>query len=112
MTETPGDQLTTQQDHVSQSTSTECDLALLWTALLGIPEVGIHDNFLALGGNSFIGTRLIARIRVVFGVSVTLRTLLDYPTIAQLAQAIDQQEKLPRPLTIKQSKRRSKSDRR
>ena len=107
MTETPGDQLTTQQTHLSQSTTTEYDLTLLWSSLLGIPEVGVNDNFFALGGNSSIADRLVARIRVVFGVTVTLRTLLDYPTIVQLAQVIDQQEKLPRPLTIKRSKRRS-----
>jgi acyl carrier protein len=106
MDKTPDDQITTQQTHESQFTSTECDLALLWSSLLDIPEVGVDENFFALGGNSFIATRLIARIRVVFGVSVTLRTVFDFPTIAQLAQAIDRQEKLSRPLTIKRSKRR------
>ncbi len=66
----------------------EQQLAELWAEVLGLPAVGAHDNFFALGGHSLTAARLIARIRAVLGADVTLRDLFAAPTVAELAPLI------------------------
>ena len=46
--------------YVAPRTPSEQQLASLWTALLGIEEIGIHDNFFELGGHSILGMEMIA----------------------------------------------------
>jgi amino acid adenylation domain-containing protein len=68
-------------------------LMQIWKELLGIPKIGIHDNFFALGGHSLLGTQLVSRIRGrdVFDIEIPLHSLFEAPTIAELAQYIQQQ---------------------
>ncbi len=57
----------------------------LFAAVLGVEDVGIDDDFFGIGGNSLMATRLIGRIRKELGVSVSIRSIFQYPTIARLA---------------------------
>jgi hypothetical protein len=74
---------------VAPSNDAEAALARIWRELLGLEEVGVHDNFFEVGGNSLVGTQLAARIRQAFGVRVPLRSLFDTGTIAELAGVIE-----------------------
>jgi acyl-CoA synthetase (AMP-forming)/AMP-acid ligase II/aryl carrier-like protein len=60
----------------------------LWEELLTVRPIGLHDDFLELGGQSLALTRLGARIRAIFGVDVTLRALFDAPTVAGHARLV------------------------
>jgi len=66
----------------------ETTLARLWSALLGHPQISRHDNFFTLGGDSLLATRLVAAIRKEMHVPVSLRMLLEAPTLAELAPAV------------------------
>lgn len=72
------------------STPAEEVLEKIIAPLLGLEHVGCDENFFLLGGHSLFGTQVIMRVAETFGVEMTLRTLFNAPTIAQLAHEIEQ----------------------
>jgi acyl carrier protein len=76
--------------HLAPSTPIEKDLASIWTEILGIQRVGIHDNFFDLGGHSLLATRVISRIRAAFKLDLPLRSLFEAPTLHGLAQQVQE----------------------
>ena len=71
-------------------TPTETTLAHLWAELLDTPTIGRHDNFIALGGDSLLATRLVEMITGRFGIDVSLRDLFTAGTVAELAVLIEE----------------------
>ncbi|NAO44176.1 syringopeptin non-ribosomal peptide synthetase SypA, partial [Pseudomonas syringae] len=65
---------------------TETRLAGLWTELLGVEQVGRHDQFFELGGHSMLAVKLIERMRDI-GLNADVRVLFGQPTLASLAAA-------------------------
>jgi acyl carrier protein len=74
---------------VAPQTSMEKELAGLWSELLNVADISVHDNFFDLGGHSLLATQLVSRMRRVFNKKLQLRTIFDSPTIAKLAPAIE-----------------------
>ncbi|WP_261774608.1 non-ribosomal peptide synthetase, partial [Nocardia neocaledoniensis] len=81
-------------------TATERAVAELFAELLGVEAVGADDDFFRLGGNSLIATRAIARLQAGFGVRVDVRDFFDSPTVAVLAQLIDDGQVDDRPALV------------
>ncbi len=71
------------------ATSTEEQLAEVWSELLELERVSTLDNFFDLGGHSLLATRLITRIRRRLGMDITLVDLFREPTLRGLAEHID-----------------------
>ncbi|MBR8837984.1 MAG: amino acid adenylation domain-containing protein [Stigonema ocellatum SAG 48.90 = DSM 106950] len=74
---------------VSPRTPIEAKMAQIWGEVLGLERIGIKDNFFDLGGHSLLATQVISRSRDIFSVELSLQSLLEYPTIANLAQIIE-----------------------
>lgn len=66
----------------------ERSLLELFNDLLSVAEVGVDDDFFAIGGNSFTGMRLAIAIARLFDVEVPLSSLFTSPTVAGLARLI------------------------
>jgi len=62
----------------------------IWSDLLGKRQIGVYDNFFDLGGHSLLATQVIARVRRALHVELPLRRLFERPTVALLAETIDE----------------------
>jgi amino acid adenylation domain-containing protein len=75
-------------EHVEPRTLLEETIAAAWREVLGVARVGVHDDFFALGGNSLVALRLLARIRKTASAEVPVAALLQGPTVAQMARVV------------------------
>lgn len=71
----------------SAMSTAEGMLAAIWKAVLNIEEVGLNDNFFALGGDSILSLQIIARARKQ-GIRLTPKQLFEHQTIGRLAAQI------------------------
>jgi len=62
----------------------------IWQSVLKVDRVGLHDNFLDLGGDSLQATMIAARIRERFGVELTVLDLMDAQTVLEQTHILEQ----------------------
>ncbi len=76
--------------YVAPRNATEELLAGIWAEVLGLARVGIYDNFYDLGGHSLLATQVVSRVRQAFDMDLPLRDLFKAPTVAALAQTLEE----------------------
>ena len=81
--------------YVAARTPLEEVLVKMWVEAMGIDEVGIHDDFLGLGGDSLIAAQIVSKVNDTFPLKVFLRLLFEAPTVAKLVQFITEHESKP-----------------
>ncbi|XXY48826.1 amino acid adenylation domain-containing protein [Sorangium sp. So ce269] len=74
--------------YVAPRTRDEEVLAAIWREVLGVDRVGAHDSFFELGGHSLQLSRVLIRARAAFRPDLPLRVLVEAPTLAEAARAI------------------------
>lgn len=73
------------EGYAAPTTPAEIVLAEIWSKVLGLQRVGIHDNFFSLGGDSILSIQIIARANQA-GLRLTPRQLFQHQSIAKLAE--------------------------
>jgi amino acid adenylation domain-containing protein len=75
---------------VAPRTSIEGVVTGIWSQILGIEQIGIHDDFFAMGGDSLMAMQVIARLRRVLQIGLPLARFFEARTIAELSKIIEQ----------------------
>ncbi|HEX9936150.1 MAG TPA: condensation domain-containing protein, partial [Longimicrobium sp.] len=84
--------------YVAPRTPVEEVLAEIWAEVLRLERVGVEESFFDLGGHSLLGTRVVSRVRGVFGVELPLRALFERPTVAELAGRVEEMRRAGLPV--------------
>ncbi len=85
----PNGNVLPEEAYVAPRSLVEQRLAELIAPLLHVERVGANDNFFLLGGHSLLGTQLLTRISETFGVELSLLTIFDHPTLAEMSNEIE-----------------------
>src|SRR5690606_33771464 len=86
----PAPELTLQASvgSVAPRNELEAKVAAIMAGVLGLPAIGVHDNFFASGGHSLLAAQLTSRINRELGLGLSRGPLFDAPTVEKLAAAI------------------------
>ncbi len=79
-------------EFVAPRTERERMIADVWGSFLGIDQVGIHDPFFDLGGNSLVGMAVVYAIERDLDIAIAPATLFGHPTIAEFATALEDKD--------------------
>ncbi|NER82688.1 MAG: SDR family oxidoreductase, partial [Leptolyngbya sp. SIO1D8] len=77
-------------NYVAPRNEIEQKLAGVWQNILRIEQIGIHDNFFDLGGDSLIGLQLISKLKQEFQVEMSINYLFQSPSISQMALVVEE----------------------
>ncbi|HEX6861714.1 MAG TPA: AMP-binding protein, partial [Thermoanaerobaculia bacterium] len=80
-----------ERSEAAPRTPTEELLAGIWADLLGRGRIGVHDDLFELGGHSLLAAQVLSRLHDALGVSLSLTTLFEHPTVARLARVVDRE---------------------
>jgi acyl-CoA synthetase (AMP-forming)/AMP-acid ligase II/aryl carrier-like protein len=72
----------------------ESQLAMVWSELLELNQIGIDEDVFSLGADSITVTQMLSRLRTLFGGDLSFKDLFDAPTVAALAARLETTEKL------------------
>ncbi|HEY1918715.1 MAG TPA: SDR family NAD(P)-dependent oxidoreductase [Streptosporangiaceae bacterium] len=75
-------------EFVAPRTDRERVIAEIWGSLLGIDQVGVHDAFFELGGNSLVGLAVVHATESEFDTVIAPATLFGHPTVAEFAEVL------------------------
>ncbi|PWW67055.1 non-ribosomal peptide synthase protein (TIGR01720 family)/amino acid adenylation domain-containing protein [Actinokineospora spheciospongiae] len=84
------DEQVTVARHQAPRTITETLIAEIWTEVLAVDEVGVDDEFFALGGDSILSLHVTTKVRETFDVDISLREVIGCHTVAALARAVEE----------------------
>ncbi|MRH91644.1 amino acid adenylation domain-containing protein [Nocardia sp. SYP-A9097] len=97
----PAPDFAADREFRAPETETERAIAAVFAEVLALEQVGLDDDFFALGGNSLVATRVIARVNAALDSDLGVRDLFEVSTVDALAQRVSGTEGLaPRPKLI------------
>jgi amino acid adenylation domain-containing protein/non-ribosomal peptide synthase protein (TIGR01720 family) len=89
-----GERLDLGEEFVAPRTGVEEELSRIWSSVLRLEKVGIHDNFFAIGGDSILSIQIVSRAQAA-GIHLSPRQLFQHQTIAELAAVAGAEAQAP-----------------
>jgi acyl carrier protein len=83
-------------DVVKPRNETEATLVRTWQAVLGVPAIGVRDNFFDLGGHSIMAARVLSEVKKTTGKDLPFSALFRGATVESLARLIEQESEVER----------------
>lgn len=80
------------QDYEPPASSIETLVSEVWAEILGIPRVGLHNNFFDLGGHSLLLIKVQCRLEERMSVRIAIVDLFKYTTVSSLAKFLGQEQ--------------------
>ncbi|MCL7458335.1 non-ribosomal peptide synthetase [Micromonospora echinofusca] len=77
-----------EHGRVEPRTAAERAVARIWREALWADELGVHDDFFELGGDSLVATQVTLRLQQEFVLDVPIRAIFQHPTVSELAAAL------------------------
>ncbi len=78
-----------ETEYVPPETEFEEVLAEIWSEVLNIDRVGVHEDFLEIGGNSLSAIRIMTRANESFQLDLPLNRIFEMPTIKSLSKSVE-----------------------
>ncbi|MCG8620153.1 MAG: amino acid adenylation domain-containing protein, partial [Desulfobacterales bacterium] len=78
-----------QGDYTAPRDDTGKTLARIWERVLNLGQVGIHDNFFDIGGNSLLLMKVVEEIKDTLGREIPVLRLFEHPTIDSLCRFLE-----------------------
>lgn len=86
----------TSASYIGRRSDIEAVVRSVWQDVLGIPQVGSHDDFFELGGHSVLITQIISRLNRKFQMELPVLSLIESPTVDGLTQYIEAVHRIER----------------
>jgi len=86
----PSDPTAPRPEFVPPRTPLEEQLVNIWSLVLGVKSIGIHDNFFQLGGDSILAAQIVNRVLESIQVELSFSIFFGQPTVANMAVKIAQ----------------------
>ncbi|MDX2679231.1 non-ribosomal peptide synthetase [Streptomyces sp. NY05-11A] len=83
----------TQPSYTAPRNDTEKTLVAIWASVLELEQIGVHDDFFDLGGQSFAALRVLGQVKEQLGRRVPLGALMERRTISALAELLEETER-------------------
>ncbi|MEY2396335.1 MAG: hypothetical protein QOF94_2680, partial [Acidobacteriaceae bacterium] len=80
------------ETYVAPRNPTEERIASVWAEVLHLERVSADSDFFSLGGHSLLAAQVISRLRQGFGAEIPLKSMFEFPKLADLAASIDTQK--------------------
>jgi len=78
------------EEFVAPRSSLEESVAAVWQERLGIDRISVNENFYQLGGDSLLATQIVAELREMFSIDLSLKQFFDKQTISGVAECIEE----------------------
>ena len=92
---TPGTKMELSEGYVAPRTDLEEVLAAIYSDVLQVEQVGVFDDFFALGGHSLLSTQIASRVREALHAELSVRKIFEEPTISGLGRVMLEEESEP-----------------
>ena len=105
----PAPEYAAEAEFAEPRTPTEELLAGIFAEVLGVERVGRYDGFFELGGHSLLATRVVSRVRQSLAIELPLRAIFEHPTVAALAERVEDARQAAQGLALPPITRSSRS---